>query len=192
MAVVSPADRVFPRQGFTPKITATMTRLSQAVAYAAGDIIANSQTAALVTPLIFDLGASSGQIIGARCVVAAASGTVVIPKFDLLLFRPATSIPFAAAGYPADNAALNVSAAAMAELVAVIPFSDTGWRNQAGGATAAGPALWQSVAASPLWSAINLAALNVQYLYGILQAQNAWNPGAVDNLFTFDLGVAGD
>ena len=44
-------------------------------------------------------------------VVTPASGNLVITAldFDLLLFRPNTNIPFADAGYPADNTALAVT-----------------------------------------------------------------------------------
>ena len=189
--MTSPADRVYAGQGTGHSPTASMTRLSQAAAYALGDIIANSQTAALVVPITFDMRATGGRLIGARCTVTAASGTVVIPKFDLLLFRPATSIPFADAGYPADNAALVLTGAMYKEMVGVIPFSDTGWRNSAGGATAAGLTLWQAAAISPLLSPFNLASLGAQSLIGALQAQNTWNPGAVDNLFDFALHTDG-
>lgn len=183
-------------RGTTPLITGQLVRASDATQYAIGDHIANSTTAASVVPITFPVTprtSGSGRLSGGRCVVTAASGTIVLPKFDLLLFRPATNIPFAAAGYPADNAALNVSAAAMKELVGILSFSDTGWRNQAGGTTAAGAQIWQDAAFAPRsFASFNLTGLSTVNLLGILQAQNTWNPGAVANTFDFTLDADDD
>jgi hypothetical protein len=183
--------------GFTPRVTATLTRPSDATQYAIGDLIGNSGTANLVVPISFTVARAaggSGRITGARCVVAAASATIVLPAFDLLLFRPESGIPFAAAGYPADNAALNVSAAAMAEKVGIMAFSATGWRNQAGGATAAGPAVYQSVVLSSgrPYAPFNLASCGGSVVLGLLQAQNTWNPGAVVQTISLALDVDQD
>src|SRR6476620_12777440 len=106
--------------GITPRVTATYARPADNTAYSIGDLIGNSGTANLVVPISFTVARAaggSGRLTGCRAVVSAASGTIVLPAFDLLLFRPEASIPFAAAGYPADNAALNVSLAAMKEKV---------------------------------------------------------------------------
>lgn len=183
--------------GSTPRVTATLTRASDATQYGIGDIIANSTTAASVVPITFTvarISGGSGRITGCRCTVEAASGTIVLPAFDLLLFRPETGIPFAAAGYPADNAVLSVTAAAMRELVAVMSFSATGWRNQAGGATAAGPTVYQSVllASGRPFAPFNLASIPGTTVLGILQAQNTWNPGAVAQTIHFALDVDQD
>lgn len=194
--------------GVTRRVTATMTRPADATAYAAGDIIANSGTAASVVPITFDGAArtakGSGRLMGVRAVVAPASGSLVIANlaFDLLIFRPSTNIPFAAAGYPADNAALTVSAAAMRELVGVFKFSASGWRSGAGSKTVAGAAGYQAVgvgdaAATDViarpYAPFDLSNLtSTDDLLGLIQAQAAWNPGAVANQFDFVLDVEGN
>lgn len=179
--------------GTTPKLTTQFVRPGDATTYAIGDLIANSQTAASVVPMEFVLPAFSGRLSGAACVVSAASGTIVLPQFDLLLFNPVTSIPFAAAGYPADNAALVLTAAMYREVVAVIPFTSTLWRNSAGGSTAAGTVLYQ---AAPLlnlaYAPFNATTTVVKKLIGIVQAQSAWAPGNVANTFDFALHVDSD
>lgn len=189
---------------WTPKITATYARPADNTAYAVGDIIGNSGTAASVVPITFSNVArsagGSGRILGARCTVVAASGTIVLPAFDLLLFRPVTDIPFAAAGYPADNAALLVSGAAMKELLAVVAFASTTWRNQAGGTSAAGTGIWQATRLS-VPAPFNLLSLSSppgsadgggRDLVGLLQAQNTWTPTGVINSFEITLEVEQD
>lgn len=181
--------------GSTPLVSAQLVRASDATQYAVGDHIANSTTAASVVPITFTVtprAGGSGRLTGGRCVVAAASGTIVLPAFDLLLFRPGTNLPFAAAGYPADNAALNISAAAMREMIGVLSFSASLWRNQAGGATAAGGTIWQDAAFTVrAFADFNLASLTTAVtLLGLLQAQNTWNPGAVAQ--TIDITLDAD
>jgi hypothetical protein len=182
--------------GITPRVTATYARPADNTAYAIGDIIGNSGTANLVVPISFTVArvaGGSGRITGCRCVVTAASGTIVLPAFDLLLFRPETSIPFAAAGYPADNAALNITSAAMLQMVGVLGFSVTGWRNQAGGATAAGTQIFQAVGFTTRpYAPFNLASCGGQLVLGLLQAQNTWTPTGVINTFDFALDVDQD
>lgn len=185
--------------GITGQVAAAAyARPADATAYAVGDIIANSLTAASVIPLTFAAARAaggSGRVTGARCLLWAASGTIVLPAFDLLLFRPEAGIPFAAAGYPADNAALSVSIAAFRHLIGVLNFSASGWRNTAGGVTASGPSIWQAakVAGDRAYAPFNLASIPAsQNLIGILQAQNTWTPGAVVNTFEFTLDVDQD
>jgi len=174
--------------GTTPRITASFDRPADATQYAIGDLIGNSGTAANVVPITFTMPTTSGRLTGARSVVSAASGVIVLPAFDLILFRPVTSIPFAAAGYPADNAALNISAAAYLQVVAIFQFNVTGWRNQAGGNTAAGPVIYQAQSlASRNLAPFNIDGLASQTLLGLVQAQSAWNPGAVVNTISFAL-----
>lgn len=188
--MVSPLDRVQVRQDAARHIAAaSYVKPSDVTAYTAGDIIANSLTAALVTPLIFDCGADSGRLLSCRCLLTPASGAVVLPAFDLLLFRPVTGVPFAAGAYPADNAALTIAAASQVHMVGAFTFGAGAWRNQAGATAAAGPWAWQSVAAAPQWAPFNLAGLGSQQLIGVLQAQNAWTPGAVVQTLDFVLGA---
>lgn len=184
---------------YTPRVTATFNRNDEATAgaYTAGDIIANSTTAANVIPLTFSVARPnasivSGKITAARCVITPASASLVITAldFDLLLFRPTLNIPFAPGSYPADNAALAVTAASFRDLVAVFSFVNTAWRNPAGGVTA-GAAGYQSViVTSGAKRHFNLADTpNATTLIGILQAQAAWTPTHIVNQFDFTLDV---
>lgn len=187
--------------GTTPRVTQTFTRLDEATsgAYAIGDLIANSTTAASVVPITFSVGRAgativSGRISGCRGVVAPASGNLVTAAldFDLLLFRPNTSIPFAAGLYPADNAALAVSAAAMRDLVAIFSFVNSGWRSPAGSTSVAGVSGYQSVliASGRNYAPFNLADLTgATTLLGLVQAQGLWTPGHINQQFDFALDV---
>ena len=195
------ATRIGLVGGITHRVTATFSRPADNTAYAAGDMIANSTTAASVVPITFTGAAGeaggSGRLTGCRAVVAPASGNLVITAlaFDLLIFRPATSIPFAAAGYPADNAALTVSAAAMRELVAVFSFSASAWRSPAGSTSVAGVAGYQAVALNSArpYAPFDLHGLPTSAdLLGIVQAQAAWTPTGVVNQFDFTLDIEGN
>lgn len=167
--------------------TASFSRPADATAYAAGDIIANSATAGLVVPLTFTADVPTGRITGCSCVVTPASSSLVITAldFDLLLFPAGLALPFADAGYPADNAAMAITAAAMRELVGVFTFSAAAWRNPAGALTA-GASGYQAVApAARAWY-----PLTKQALVGVVQAKGAWTPLAVVNQFDFALDIA--
>lgn len=178
-----------PVKGTTPRVTAFFDKPADNTAYTAGDHIAGSLTAGLVQPLLFNMPRPSGRISGGRAVVTAASGTVVFPAFDLLLFRPEANVPFADGGYPADNGVMNITAAAMRELVAVIPFSATAWRNQSGASAAAGLVGYQpGVPVLRPFAPFNLVGLSQQVLRGVLQAQS-WNPGNVGYRIDFALDV---
>lgn len=184
------AANPLPVRGTTPRVTAQIIKPADATAYAAGDHIAGSLTASAVQPLLFNMPRPSGRITGARAVVTAASGTVVFPAFDLLLFRPEADIPFAANGYPADNGAMEISPAAFRELVAVIPFSASLWRNRAGAQTAAGLVGYQpGVPVLRPFAPFNLTGLSVQALRGVVQAQS-WTPGSVG--YTIDFALDAD
>lgn len=196
--MTNPIDNVVV-SGSTPRVTATYIRGAGAAgAYAAGDIIANSETAASVVPITFNVARNvkggSGRITGLQCVISAASGTVVLPAFDLLGFMPATNIPFAAGSYPADNDVWNITAAQYNQLLFCFSFSSGNWRTQAGAYnTAAGTVLWQpaTVLGRP-FAPFNTSALQLQYVRCLMQAQNAWNPGAVANTFQFTMDVDQD
>jgi len=195
--------------GKTPRVTASYTRAADATSYSAGDLIGNSTTSANVVPITWDMAtvwsaldirdrpsySLSGRITGATCTVAAASGTVVLTNllFDLYLFRPTTGIPFAAAGYPADNAAVTLTAAASRDLIAVIPFVNAKWRNNIGANAAAGAFLWQDAAVYGLNSRasapFNISGLASTAIQGLLVAQGAWNPGAVAQQFDIALDI---
>lgn len=178
-------------------VASTYSKPAAATQYSLGDIIGNSATAASVTPITFSSAArfanGSGRTRRARCTLTAASGTIVYPEFDLLVFRPVTSIPFADAGYPADNAVCDITAAAYKQLVAVFTFQDDAWRNQAGGTAAAGAVAWQAVNVGANIAPFDLDGLaDVTSLRAIMQAQNTWNPGNVAYAFDFSLDVEQD
>jgi hypothetical protein len=169
--------------------TATFSNPASAGAYQSGDIIANSASAGSVVPITFNLDQYSGNIHGASCVVTPASGNLVITAldFDLLLFPAGVSLPFADAGYPADNAALNISAAAMRELVAVFPFYNGSWRNPAGVLTAGTSGYQASTLGTRSMASFNTGTAKA--LVGVVQAKGAWTPGAVINRFDFALDL---
>lgn len=174
-------------------LKANISRPADNTAYTAGDAISNSATQANVVPLTFTLPSPNGIITGCRCVVAPASSSLVITAldFNLLLFAPATDIPFAAGSYPADNTALAVTAAAMRELVAVFTFSSAAWLNPSGALTA-GAAGTQAVAPVVANAKFNLGAYSTRTLIGILQATAAWTPTGVVNRFDFALSATLD
>lgn len=175
--------------GATPRLTATFARPADNTAYSAGDIVANSGTGNLVVPITFTLGRDSGRITGCRCVVTPASANLVIAAldFDLLLFRSTASIPFAAAGYPADNTALAVSAAAFRDLVGTFRFSASNWRNPAG-TLVAGITGYQAVTpnSSRMIEPFNISGLGGTIL-GLVQVLSAWTPTGIVNQFDFAL-----
>ena len=182
--------------GRTPRLTATYTRAADATQYQAGDLIGNTTTSANVVPITWDVGSNgSGRVTGCRVVVAAASGTVVLTNLavDLYLFRPATNIPFAAGSYPADNAAINLTAAAHRELLGIFSFPNAGWRNQVGANSAAGAFLNQEAAVNGVYgrpyAPFNFSGLSATTIRGLMVAQAAWNPGNVAQQFDFALDV---
>lgn len=178
-----------------PRITQNFSNPASAGAYASGDHIANSASGSAVTPMTFDLYAgdyqdTQGLIISAACVVTPASGNLVITAldFDLLIFRPTTGIPFASGSYPADNAAMDITAAAYRDLIGVFSFSSSNWRNPAGALTA-GATGWQR-AVPALAPMIEFDTRDTRTLIAVVQAKAAWTPGAVINRFDFVLDVS--
>jgi hypothetical protein len=180
--------------GIIRHIEATFSRPAAATQYTSGDIIANSGTAGSVEPLTFTLPEERfGRIIGASCTITPASGNLVVTAldFDLLLFRPVASVPFAAGEYPADNAAMSITAAAMRELVGVFTFANGAWRNPLGALTASTSG-WQAVAPTTrtLGYGFNVGEAGPT-LIGVVQAKAAWNPTGVINRFDFAIDVEG-
>lgn len=172
---------------------ASLSRPADATAYASGDLIGNSLTAGLVVPLEFPISRDAlyGRVLGCRAVATPASGNLVITAcdFDLLLFHPLTAIPFADAGFPADNAALNISAAAGRELIGIFSFLNTGWRNSAGGLTAGITGFQQIASTRSLGFQFDLTGYAKSSLIGVIQCKGAWTPGAVVNQLDFDLEI---
>jgi hypothetical protein len=108
-------------------VASTLTLPNSGGAYAVGDAVANSGSAASVTPLEFlaaGVDGHPGYITGAQCYTDQA--TSGIGALRLWLFNQA---PFASGGYQADNAALALTYAAIAagavgELPNLIGFID--------------------------------------------------------------------
>lgn len=177
-----------------PRCVATFNRPADATQYSVGDLIANSGTAASVVPIEFTVPFTSGRVTGCRCVITPASGSLVIAAcdFDLILFRPEASIPFADAGYPADNAALVITGLAQEEQIGVLQFTNANWRSGAGSTTVAGASGYQrgAIMSSAPFFPFNIStAASTTKIRGVLQAQGVWNPGAVVNRFAFALDV---
>lgn len=167
--------------------SASFTRPASATQYTAGDHIGNSATGSSVTPMTFKMGVPRGALLSAKCVVTPASGNLVITAldFELLLFRPNTDIPFAAGSYPADNAALTLTSSAYGDFVGSFKFNNYDWRNPLG-AKAAGATGSQIV--TPVNRAVAMFhTLDTDYLVGVVQVLDAWNPGNVANTFAFTL-----
>lgn len=175
-----------PVRGNTPRVTAQFTKPADNTPYAQGDHL----TATPAAPLFFATPRPSGRVSGARAVISVGAGAVVWPAFDLLLFRPVENVPFASNAYPADNAGLTLSAAAYRELVAVIPFTATGWRNATGANAATGLVGYQpGVPVLRPFAPFNVAGLGQQGLRGIVHAQSAWGAGNAAYTIDFALDV---
>lgn len=177
----------------TSVITANFSRPADNTAYAAGDAIANSGTGSSVTPLVFEMRGAKGKLTGCRSVVTPASGNLIITAldFDLLLFNPTDGIPFAPGSFPADNAAMAITAAAFRDLVAVFRFSSSAWRNPAGALTA-GVTGYQEVVVNSLRPYASYELGNLTRLIGVVQALAAWTPTGIVNRFDFTLDTDND
>ena len=179
------------------RVTGTFSRPADNTAYATGDIIANSGTAALVVPLTFYMPTNAGEITACSAVVTPASSNLVITALDfaLLLFRPVTSIPFADAGYPADNTAMAITAAAFREHVVKFTFANGAWTNPAGALTA-GATGYQTVMPNGsrprvpyTTSSGNPESAQPNTLVGVVQCLGSWTPLGVVNRFDLSLDV---
>ena len=174
-----------------------LVRVQDATTYAIGDILTSTPSNWISFPNPLRPGALRGRITGVDCVVECSTGTIALPSFDLLLFEPASNIPFAPGSVPADNAALNITAAAYRNLIGIFRFADTGWRNNAGGSTAAGTVLIQSASAAlqpagKPYVITDQTGTNANEIRGLIQMQNAFNPGAVGYTIDFVLDVDSD
>lgn len=183
--------------GFTPECFATFTRPADITAYTAGDHVANSTTGASVLPLRFPALRTpngSGVITGGRIV--KSDDDLVNASFRLWIF---TAPPFAAGSYPADNAALTLTYAAMQNYVGHISFAtfiDAGSANVSVAVPTRSrlPFNCSRVARMPTSDTITVG--NVTYdgtmlLYGVLEATAAYTPGNSEQ-FTVWLDVQQD
>lgn len=177
-------DKRVSAGGFTPDCFDTFTRFADTAVYAAGDIVANSTTAASVVPLRFPALRTpngSGIITGGRII--KSDDDLVSASFRLWIF---TKQPFAAAGYPADNTALTLTYAAMQSFVGMLDFTtfiDAGSANVA----VANPTrnVMPYNASRAARSATNdpytvggVTFTGQSLLYGVLEARAAYTPGS--------------
>lgn len=142
-------------------ISSSFTRPADTVAYAVGDLIANSTTAGSVTPLSFALNgmAGTGQTIVLRTRLSKTNTSAANASFRLHLYETA---PVVANG---DNGAWSTSKAANylgnIDVTSMFAFTDgcTGY-----GAAAAGAEMRMRLSAGTT-------------LYGLLEARAAYTPG---------------
>lgn len=183
--------------GFTPDCFATFTRPADTTAYAAGDIVANSTTGASVVPLRFPalrVPNGSGVITGARML--KSDDDLVNASFRLWVFA---NQPFAAAGYPADNAALTLTYAALQSFVGYFDFTsfvDAGSANVAVANPSRNIAPFSCARSQRMPTSDTITVGGVTYdgtqlLYGVLEARAAYTPGNAEQ-FTVWLDVQQD
>jgi hypothetical protein len=181
----------------------TISRPSDATAYAAGDEVANSATAGSVVRHKFDLtGYTRGRITSACVDITPASGNVVITNLspEVTIFK--TPDAPAAVG---DNVALSITGAQRSAAVGGFLFNAGAWKNPAGAFTAAASG-FQDVPATvmiPLATALVVQhvpgflfdftgqKLSQRELTAVIQILAAWSPGTVVNVIglTLDLEV---
>jgi hypothetical protein len=188
--------------GKVTRMRSTTTSVG-AVAYAAGDEIANSATAGSVVRATFDLsGFTRGRILAAELDVTPASGNMVITAadFELLLFR--TPDAPAAVG---DNVTMPIAANVRCKAVGRFRFDDGAWTNPLGALTASTsgvqavmPALVQPLATPvqeypvPFFAfSFEGQAIAARELTAVIRALAAWTPANVVNTFgiTLDLDL---
>jgi hypothetical protein len=174
-----------------PRITGSIQRPADNTPYSDRDNIGNSGTPGSVLPITFAnagrlQGGYMGRITGCRCVVTPTSGVPVTAglDFDLWLFRPESNIPFAAGGYPADNAVLNLTSAALKQAVGLFRFISSAWETGASTAVAAYQA--QGLIGRP-FAPFNLQSIPATSLLGLMQVRNTWTPTGIANTFDFVL-----
>ena len=156
------------------RAVATFSRPADAVAYAIGDLIANSTTAASVTPLSFTAGRldsssvlrNANVLITSVRIIASSGAPAILPRFSLY----GLAGPFALAAYPADNAALRGATGALTtaalELEQIVG-EVTAWTQAASGLAYA-----DIIPTVPLPVTTDTAGL----VRGLLEARNAATP----------------
>lgn len=179
------------------RYTGTFTRPSDATAYTQGDEISNSASAGSVVRVTVDLSnVRKGRIVRAGVDVTPASGSLVIAAFDFALLVWKTKDVPAAVG---DNVAWNVLATKR-NLAAKFNFVNTAWTAPNGG-VAAGTDGFQEVLSAVSGASGAIPGNTFDFTQGDLQtgtgrqltiglqAQGAWTPGAVVNVFNIALDI---
>lgn len=185
--------------GVTPRATAAIAKPASATAYSIGDHLANNLTATNVTPIEFTVARStsgagaSGRLTGIRCVASTNDNSALTTAnlaFDLLVFRKAANVPFAAGSYPADNDAISIPKAAVLQLVGVFSFTASGWKTSG---FAQGVAYQSAKLNSDRpYAPFNLADLATDKLVGVAVMTAAWGASNVAHSFDFILDVEGN
>lgn len=163
------------------QVWADFTRPADTTAYAAGDVIANSTSAATV--ITFPAAAGSGDNTGTIRSVLLVDGANQATKLnaDLFLFNTAP------ASYGNDNGAFTPTDAEMQNLVGVVSLDGTTAANlKEGDATsgAGGNVLIQQAGLSIPFR----CAAGSRKLYGVLVARNSYTPVSGET-FRVKLGI---
>jgi hypothetical protein len=159
---------------FAAIIADSFTRPADTNAYAVGDLVANSTTAASVVPLAFDnasIATGICRIDGAR--IRKSTATTTAASFRLHLFHAAPSV--ATTG---DNGAFGTVVSGAASYLGAIDVTID--RAFADGAAGSGIPM----RGSPL----NVSVPAGQIIYGLLEARGAYTPASAE-VFTVTLEV---
>lgn len=153
---------------------ATITRPADTTAYTAGDVIADSTSAATVLKFNRASGDGSGGVIRSAMMASSiAPGTKL--NADLFLFDTAPT------AYGNDNEAFALSDADLLNCVGVISLDGTTAANVKTGTLNC--VVINQALAMPVKSLVN-----DRCLYGVLVARNAYTPGSGEVL-TIKLGI---
>lgn len=169
------ADKIFLGHT-TARIKASVTRPSNANAYAAGDVIGTAASDVIAFPNLARSNGGAGMIINAVVVDSASQATK--PSLELWLF---TVAPAAVA----DNAAFAPTDAELENLVGVIDLTSVRVGNATVGAGG------NSVLPSAVSTLPFKCEAGSTTLYGVLVVRNAYTPVA-DEKFTVILNALQD
>ena len=164
--------------GFTAVTSARFTRPADTTAYAANDVVSNSDatTELLVFRNCVREPGGSGQLVSG--IMFASTDAATNPNFDLLLFDTS------AVTVAADNAASTVTDTEVLNLVASITFDGT---NAANVSTAGANLI---IGATAIGQGFKCAPGSVD-LYGLVVARAAYTPASAEN-FNFKLAISQD
>ncbi len=156
-------------------VSASITRPNDTTAYAAGDVVASSTTAAVATTFANAVGEPGGSAILTSVMMVDSSSTATKGQFEVWLFNASYT-------QDQDNAVFTPTDAECATLVAVVPLNTS----YVGDATAGtgGNAVYFSGAINQYFS----CAAASTTLYGALVVRNAYTPIAVE-VFTIQLNL---
>lgn len=147
------------------KVSDSFTRPADTTAYASGDLVANSTTAGLVTPLKFNIGFGGFRLHGLR--VGKTNTTITNATFTLHLFETS---PTAANG---DNGAISTTRSAKLGTIdfpIMVAYTDAGQAHLKLGDTGL--------------STIPAGYTTSGIIYGLLEAKAAYTPASAE---TFDV-----